>query len=142
MCLKLSKSVNEFYLVYVYVEYSIGDFEVVDEVELMHDYDEEVQGNGYCDPNYDDEEVEVEIVNDDVEFKIENNNDDVHIRSDDKNNYDDDAGNVGSDENGILVMMLTMLEAMVNHTILVILSMSLVRIMLIWIVPQSYHVRN
>lgn len=45
----------EFELVDVYVKYSIGNPEVVDEAELVHDYVEELHLNGDCTPNSDDE---------------------------------------------------------------------------------------
>lgn len=53
--LKFVEDANGFELVDVYVEYSIGNPEVIDEAELVHDYVEELHVNGDCTPNSDDE---------------------------------------------------------------------------------------
>lgn len=63
---KFIEDVNEFKLVDVYVKHGIGNLEVIDNAELVHDYAEEVHFNDEFAPNSDDDEVEAERVDNDV----------------------------------------------------------------------------
>ncbi|KAI5439846.1 hypothetical protein KIW84_025273 [Lathyrus oleraceus] len=112
--LKFVDDVNGFELVDVYVENKIDNLDVVYEEELGNVYNKEVHINGICDPNSDDDEVEVESdnVNDEVQKGIQKGSDvddevqvrsdnvyvEVQVGSDDKNEYGDDVADyVGSD---------------------------------------------
>ncbi|KAI5397952.1 hypothetical protein KIW84_063676 [Lathyrus oleraceus] len=66
--LKFIEDANGFELIYVYVEHTI-----------VHDYAEEVHFNDEFSPNYDDEEVKADRVDDDVQVGSENVEDEVPL---------------------------------------------------------------
>ncbi|CAI8592158.1 unnamed protein product [Vicia faba] len=96
--LKFAEDVKGFDLVDVYVDHSIGSSEVIDESELLHDYDENIDVEVISE--HDDTEVEVVSEHVDAEVQGGNKHDDTDVQSGrdaDKNSGDDDDEYVGSD---------------------------------------------